>query len=475
MEETNPNPSMEKNLATEPVAVRITRLALVALYLLAILINLRSFPYATWGGDTDDYLYMAEKPISNPEFYAGPRPWATSLLYKILGAGKEIETFTAENGVVRGSPNATAVMLAQTLIHALSWIALAWMAASMLSTAWMRAVLLGLILAISLCPAVYAWNRILMSESLSISLMVLLIALWLWGLKGWQWHKVILVCAVSLLWVFTRETNVYIILGMAILLLLVGLIQKNQRVCLAIAIFYLLAVAASSSLSDLRNRWATPLANVIFQRILPDSQALAYFQAQGMPSGAEILALQGQYSCANNCTFFKEAQYAPFRQWLLANGRRVYLGYLLTNLPHSLTAPLADLADLTGSSLKLSQPQAYIPPLPTWFSNILYFQGFGAALFWAAFLLAIPVLVFQVWKFNPAVFAVLVLLLMAYPHAFLIYHGDSMGISRHAIQFNIQVRLTFWLLCAILLDWLLNPAMHKSGIGKAKTPVDMPV
>jgi hypothetical protein len=66
------------------------------------------------------------------------------------------------------------------------------------------------------------WDVAMLSDSISLSLMALFIASWLWLLEDWRWLKVALMLAVAFLWTFSRDTNAWVVLMLAALLLIIG-------------------------------------------------------------------------------------------------------------------------------------------------------------------------------------------------------------------------------------------------------------
>ena len=73
---------------------------------------------------------------------------------------------------------------------------------------------------LSLDRHIAGWDVVMLTESISISLMAIFIAAWLWLLRGWSWGKVFSLSLIAFLWAFTRDTNGWI------LLMLSGMIQK---------------------------------------------------------------------------------------------------------------------------------------------------------------------------------------------------------------------------------------------------------
>jgi hypothetical protein len=56
----------------------------------------------------------------------------------------------------------------------------------------LRPVAFGLVLALSLDRHIAGWDVVMLTESLSLSLLALFLAVWLWLLRNWSWWKVAL-------------------------------------------------------------------------------------------------------------------------------------------------------------------------------------------------------------------------------------------------------------------------------------------
>jgi len=59
--------------------------------------------------------------------------------------------------------------------------------------------------------------------------------------------------------------------------------------------------------------------------------------------------------------------------------------------------------------------------------------------------------VVAVRKREPRWFLPLILIILAYPHLVLVWHGDSNDIGRHALQAGVHFRIGLWML--ILFTW----------------------
>ena len=168
---------------------------------------------AVWLPDSIDYIFPAKTYNWNePGLWTHTKPWGAAVLYKLTGS----------------SP--VTIDAVQTILSALAWLALAWV----FSRSHPRALAAGG----GLWTASWAsaWPRPCRcgitssrAKSLSISLMVLIIAVWLSLLRNWRWDKLFALIFLFGWWIGTRETNVYLSLMTAGILVLVGLFFKRQR------------------------------------------------------------------------------------------------------------------------------------------------------------------------------------------------------------------------------------------------------
>jgi hypothetical protein len=111
------------------------------------------------------------------------------------------------------------------------------------------------------------WNHIIQSESLSISLMALILAVWMFLLERWRWEKLIALIFLFASWIGTRETNIYLGLLVAGMLFFVGLIYKRQRFYWAVSVLLLIFGYVNLQISEIPTipRWLYPLTNTVLK------------------------------------------------------------------------------------------------------------------------------------------------------------------------------------------------------------------
>ena len=228
-------------------------IAMVMLLLFATYANLRwtnetpAFEKAKETADTPAYLRVSGEAFLSKEFWANARPPMFPLLLKIYAADKiKVASFQTAFSIFAWG------MLALSLSYSLKGL--------------LRPIAFGLILALSLDRHIAGWDVVMLTESLSISLLVLFLAAWFWLLRGWSWGKVFMLSLVALPWAFTRDTNGWILLMVAGLILLGVLFFKARKRYLVVAFVFALIFALSNLSANRGHRWVFPFQNVLAQR-----------------------------------------------------------------------------------------------------------------------------------------------------------------------------------------------------------------
>ncbi len=415
--------------------------------------------------DTLDYMRVALWSLGDGRFWSGIKPPVIPLWFKLF------------NG------NLGLIAWGQLLFSICAWLALAVvLARAMRSKGLQIAALIG-VLGFSLNADILMWDTVLLSESLALSLTALLIAGWLALTRKWTGLRAVLLCLVAVLWTFTRDVHAWLLLPMAALIGAASFIRPAQRRGLFIAAVLVIAFVVNSASAGrgegIDKRWVLPLINVITQRVLPNPAMLAWFEQQGMPVSPALLRLSGSLGWENNWAAFDDYALQPFRDWLTASGKSVYLRYLLAHPLWLLGEPLRHLDDiLTPSNLHIYPSPTFKPLLPPLLTGFLSLGRNAWFLGWAAAAAMIAVTVAAVWKRSrpdSRWLIVALVIALAYPHALIVWHGDAAEVGRHSITVNMQLRLGLWMLIWLAADevWTRSgrrmtlPAwsvQHRSGI-----------
>ena len=327
---------------------------------------------------------------------------------------------------------------------ALSWLALA---VAVAHSARARGVgLLGaaLVLWLAVSRDVLSWNQVALSESLSFSSGALFAACALSFLRSPKpWLAPLLLSA--LLFALARDSNAYLVLFVGVLFLANAVREAVRRtpyrymalVGGACVLIFLLGNASSNH----GQRWAYPLTNVIVWRVLPKPQVREQFLALGMPASRALRAGRPRRA------YDTDPQLSAFHDWLDAHGKSAYIRYLLGNPSYALGAPLDGFPALFGERLGPYAPKG-IEAAGLWASDLIWVRSWWPLRLAAVAVLAGFGLLSRRSARSPFAITGLVLALLSYPHAFIVWHGDWMEVGRHGLMVAFQVELS--LLCLLL-------------------------
>ncbi len=383
--------------------------------------------------DTTAYTRISQEPVNQIDFWAASRPPLFPLILKL-----------ADQDYSR----AAAFQLGISIV---AWGLLALAVCSFLRFAWLQPAGLGLILLFSLDRHIAAWDFVMLTESLSISCLALFVAAGLWLLKGWRVERAVVFALTALLLAFTRDTNAWMLLGLAALILVALLVHWLDHKAW-ILVFVLAAVFGLSDLSaNMGERWLFPLGNLITRRVLPDASALTYFQTCGMPVSPPLLELSGKFANSNDQAMFSGPDLDAFRHWLHDEGKGCYVRWLITNPVASIRAVLYESAGLVAfPTVDQFFSNRYMPLLPGALGAVLYPERFTLWIWVCSSLAALAAIWRRSWADNRLWAAFVCLNLLIFPHLFLTWHGDAMAPDRHALSVGVQFYLAFWVLILLL-------------------------
>jgi hypothetical protein len=347
----------------------------------------------------------------------------------------------------------------QLFFSIVCWGLLALAVTAVVQTDLLKLVAFLFISLFSLSDQIVMWDGFLLSDSIALSLMVLFIANWLWLLNGWHCAKVMLLLIVGFLWVFSRDTNAWAILMLSCLLLTAGIVSSRRYLFLAtvfIAIFVMNEISQNYS-----KRWLAPFVNVIGKRILPDPKRTAYFEQLGMPVAAEVMRMSGQLAWSRNRFFYKEPALNAFRAWVQSSGKTSYMRFMLAHPFTTTFEPFQNVEELFAPRLDYYRAAGFSPILEGSLAEAVYPERRPMLLLWVPGLLLLLSFLAAGRSIKQIWIVPVLLIVLAYPHAALAWHGDSNDVGRHALLAGVHLRLGFWLLLICLGDLLLVTARQK--------------
>ena len=389
--------------------------------------------------DTTAYLRISRQSLSDFEFWTGARPFVFPLLLKF---------------VRQSAPLAAVLQLGFSI---LAWGFLAWTISRFITPPGLKLMAIILILALSLDRHITGWDFVMMTESLSISFLVLFIALCLWLLEGWDSAKVIVLIGTAFFLAFTRDTNVWMLLALAGLLLLTTLLRWTPLRVLVLSISFVVIFFLSNTSADLGGRWRFPLGNLIGQRVLINESAVDYFQSCGMPLPDALMRLSGRFANAEDRALYNDPELEEFRTWLFSEGKSCYMRWLITHPIDSMGETINQFESLIAfTDVDRYFSRRFDPLMPVRVGKFFYLEQFILVIWISLTIAALLAIWKKFWQRNPlwAVFICLTLLL--FPHLFLTWHGDAMAPERHALSVGVQFYLAFWLLAILFIDALFG-------------------
>lgn len=321
------------------------------------------------------------------------------------------------------------------------------------------------------------WDFVIMSESLSISFFALLVALAFWLLHQWHPAKLGALIIAGGVWASCRETNAWLLLGMAIVIGVIGLFYRERRVACLVLAFCWCAVFTANTMSSkmsaqkwtiqynsayaafelppgMGQRWILPFLNVLTKRILPNPAKVQWFADHGMPVSPDLMHLAGQLGGDDYFAVYRLDSLKPFRAWLINHGQSCYIKYLIRDYRATILAPWLNTKLLLSSDTGELSPPGFVPVLPAWLNARIYPPPVFPFWPWVAGLTALAGLIFACWDRHRLWWVPLGLLLLAYPLALLVWHGDAMAVARHALLLQIQMRLAIWITLLFVIDSL---------------------
>ena len=401
--------------------------------------------------DSYDYYTYSRLPLTDG--LGAARPPVALFFYKLFG---EYDRFLSKDSASSISRIEDATLLrAQVGFSLAAFSFLAFACARSARTGNGRIVLFAFPLLFSLIPSIVNWNFQALSESLAISLFAVFVAAWILFLstrRSFFWLAGVVMAA--LFWGAVRDSNAWVLVMIAgVMTMAVVASSKSFRAPLAVlSVWFVLVFTLSNVSANAGNRWLNPFFNVMGQRILPVPEHVSYFAGHGMPISPALLGRAGKWAAEDEFAFRDAPDLEEFRAWAAANGRSVYVKFLISRLIWSMTTPALEVSrDFLRIASTISYPtmHGFPEPLPTHSKIALIFFLIGNVL--------TACLAFVLWRRGwlhrfPHLAVSLTMILLSAPHAWLAWHGDSMETARHNLTSFMQFSMGFVLLWLYALD-----------------------
>jgi hypothetical protein len=402
-------------------------------------------------GDTGTYIQGGAAPLFTKDMLTHNRLFTTNLLYylaDVQGCEPQVVSYPAiQTETYRAiQPCFDRIAFFQNILAVIAWSVLALVISKRLKGGYEKLLAVILITAFGFTPSIADWDSILGSESLTFSLFAVSVALVTEVYFLITEEKVngklpvfvsILAVAALVMWAFTRDANIYmliVLLGMLFLsALAIPTLRKNKNILGSVAIIFIAIVVGLQS-ALLSRRWEAPLINVFNDLLLPHPARVEFLQNLGMPTPDS----------------------AAYHEWFIENAPRAYARFLLSHPGYTLTSFTSELGGIFSENI---QPYFYSEQTPARLAlmtindmlhpktDLIFVLDFllMAGLFLALFRKRNKTYAGWIWLVTWLFLSALLTIGVG-------FFADSIGVTRHTMFAVEMFRLMLWLFLLILLD-----------------------
>lgn len=313
---------------------------------------------------------------------------------------------------------------------------------------------------------ILGWSDLLLSESFSMSFMILWFASIAIFMKKKSWFTVIIMLVSGFLFSFTRDSWPYIILfTYSIMACYYFITEKQLRFKLSIIwVFGLTTFLFQQQTARVGLRHTLPVFNAIAERVAEKDEYLNWFTQNGMPQAEQLKDdFRGYFLDSRNDGLIRiykryaDGTYNPLFDWIQKNGKNVYSKFVLTHPSYFF---LLDQTEEEKERIFCHSLKIYIQPGLGFFAN----AGSVFPLFngWLVCILAtILVAVFIKVRNKQELLYPFLLLVLCGANALLSYNADSLEVERHLFVTQIIMQLIGILCCFIILDLLIEKIKNR--------------
>jgi len=399
--------------------------------------------------DSFDYLELARH-TSWLGLLAARRPPVYLLVLRVLGENRQLVTWL------------------QLLVGTVAWAWLAVATARNLRTGAGRAVGFSAILVLGSSLEVVQWDRLIGTESFSISLGVMVVAAVLWWWARWSVAGVALVSVLIALWALVRDANAVVAGTSGALVIVVVLVRRTGALRPLSVVGVVAVIVASGAVvsSNLGERWRQPIQNIVTFRVLPSPERTNYFLRRGLPvSPVEARRLTGR--CVNPVGAFmcEKVTDPEFYEWIDRRARATYARSWFAFPATTLWEPLAHLRRMTGIRVPVADIAGthLRAPYADAVERLVFPRSPRVLLAWLL-LLVVGLGVLGSRVARSLLVVAVGLIALTYVHLWAVWTGDAVEPERHGLSAAVQLQLGLWLLSAGLLDaWLLTFRSRRRG------------
>ena len=401
--------------------------------------------------DTEEFRIISDYSPLSKEFFTSGRPFMLPLFWRF---------FLQDYGMV---------VIAQLVLSLISWILFS-ITLSWISPLPARIPVLVFTLITSLSWTIIFWDRVVMSESLAISLLVLTVTAGIATFKTANPVAYVTFTITACLWTLTRDMNTFVALAGAVPVAFLA--SRRLSYGLLGAAVIALAALAGIAMSQIGDRGQGPLFNVVTYRVIDGDAMKTSVLERGLPGEAFELRLvenkgmmtslekrglpidqlklaisDGVYDLIRGHVV-NDTRFDELRDWLASDGLGAYMRSLISNPSYTLFEPLPDLRKAVYPSVDHFAPVEANPIIGTesgWVPPpfaLLAMIASGAVFIYG---------VSRMPRANARRYWLLLgsSALLALLHYYGVWLTDALALARHAIHFSVQVQLTWTILLVL--------------------------
>ena len=402
-------------------------------FLFIILRTDRIEPLWEFFPDSSDYKIQSEYSIFSLDFFSpkpkinlAPRPFTIPLFYKIA------------------SSNPYKMIMLQKIAYCFSVIVLIFSILNYLSHQLLKVLSAYLLLYYFTWWNIVGWSDNILSESLSMSILLLWFSIILVYYKHQSSLILFLLICISILLSFTRDTWPYIILVFAILntlffVLLKHNLIKGNLVFLVFSIFLFLIQNYTSSIGE---RYKLPVFNSIVGRVSQNDEYIKWFEDEGMPLSKNIIKdfrgidIDDDNNRVKVYSKYKDSLYSQLSLWILKDGKAAYQKFLITHWSYFF---LFDQTETQRNRIFCSKLLNYTKEPKGFYLQTDKTFPFFSLLSTALFLIIIFLLLIKTR--DKILFFPILLFLLFGINALISYNADALEVERHLFITQIVLEL----------------------------------
>ena len=353
-----------------------------------------------------------------------------------------------------------ALVIGQAVVGAVCWSVLALSAAAWFRLRTARVAVAVVLAALGCTSVVTNWDAAKLSESLGLSLTVLVVAAWLNFLRRTELATALLVALATLPWLFVRQSIVptaWMAVGLVVVAVVV-LARRRGRRDLGVRLLALLAIVlavegalATASYSRNQEIVHENLLVIVANRVASDPARLEWFTQHGMPVPASG-ALDPDSLRSD----------PAFSDWVAHEGRSTYVRYLATHPWYTATAPLDDFAGVRQPNAEEQVPSTAMLAPPAFYASVrlvlpepvedLLFGPGDTGMVIALTVVVLGWSLARVGRRSPRWPLPLALIGLAVASLYTGWHGATPELDRLALAGAVALRIGLVLQLAVLIE-----------------------